>query len=63
MQIWYDDAKSLKLKYDIAVENDFRGVAIFCIDFLNYANTSDPTTKEMWAALPQYNKAMMRDDF
>lgn len=57
-QIWYDDAKSLKLKYNIAEEYDFRGVGMFCVDYLNYANTSDPTTKEMWAALPQYNKTM-----
>lgn len=58
--IWYDDAKSLSPKYDLAKHKDLRGVGVFQIDNLPFPNDGqDPHAKEredMWNALSNWNK-------
>ena len=50
-QIWYDDPQSLKVKYHLAASQDMKGIAIWSIDCLDYANndaTHEMQTQEMW---------------
>lgn len=54
LQIWYDDPKSLALKYQVAVEYNLRGIGFWNLDCLDYAST-DPLvqqqTRAMWSAV------------
>ena len=58
--IWYDDAKSLTPKYDLAKSKGLRGVGIWEIDNLPVPGSSgDPHAaerEEMWNALANWNK-------
>jgi len=57
-QIWYDDAKSSSLKYDVALELGVRGVGPFTFSDLDYSN--DRALKQaaaMWGALASYKKS------
>jgi di-N-acetylchitobiase len=53
-QVWYDDPESLGLKYDYALANGLRGIAMWTSDSLDYSNNTNATaqTKAMWNALP-----------
>lgn len=46
-QVWYDDAESLGIKYDLAEDNDLQGVGMWA---LNY----DGTRPELWDAIRAY---------
>lgn len=54
VQVWYDDANSLALKYQVAVTNNLLGIGFWNLDCLDYSST-DPVverqTKAMWAAV------------
>lgn len=55
MQVWYDDPRSLELRYRLAAELGLRGVGLWNLDLLNYSETASlaaqQQTREMWAAL------------
>ena len=58
--IWYDDAKSLKPKYNLARDNKLYGVGIWKIDNLPIPDDkgNDPHQKErndMWETLSNWN--------
>ncbi len=46
-QVWYDDAESLGIKYDLAEDNDLQGIGMWA---LNY----DGTRPELWDAIRAY---------
>lgn len=55
MQVWYDDPRSLELRYRLAAELGLRGVGLWNLDLLDYSETASlaaqQQTREMWAAL------------
>ena len=57
-QVWFDNVKSLKIKYDLAVNMGLRGVGMWAADSIDYTNTTvgEQQRKEMWGALPDYKK-------
>ena len=57
-QVWFDNLKSLKIKYDLAVSLGLRGVGMWEADALDYTNTTvgQKQRQEMWGALPDYKK-------
>ena len=57
-QVWFDDVKSLKIKYELAMTMGLRGVGMFQADCLDYTNTTvgQQQRQEMWGALPDYKK-------
>jgi len=56
-QVWYDDAESLGIKYQYAIDNDLRGVGMWTANFLDYSDSPQGQKQqlEMWGALPNYN--------
>ena len=57
-QIWYDDPKSLQLKYAVAKELGFRGVGPFRFDGLGYGSpAANADSAAMWAALRTFLKS------
>jgi hypothetical protein len=54
-QVWYDDPRSLAAKYSLAAELGLRGVGVWNLDLLDYADATGPAaqqqTRDMWAAL------------
>ena len=48
--MWYDDPESLEYKYELAREQDLKGVAFWNIDSLDFSNSvkANATRKEMW---------------
>ena len=56
-QVWYDDPESLGLKYDYAVGNGLRGIAMWTSDSLDYSNNrnAEAQTKAMWKTLPTWS--------
>lgn len=52
-QVWYDNAYSLKQKYDFAADENLNGIAIWNSDLLDYSDIAraKQETKEMWDAL------------
>jgi di-N-acetylchitobiase len=59
VQYWFDDARSLGLKYAYAKAQGLRGIGSWNIDCLAY-NTSDPREREdtlqMWAAMARFRE-------
>ncbi|XP_050410641.1 di-N-acetylchitobiase [Patella vulgata] len=55
-QIWFDDAQSLKLKYDMAVQFGLRGVSMWTADSIDYNNTVSALEqrREIWRTIPSY---------
>ena len=53
-QMNYEDAESLRLRYDMAFRMRVRGVAAWHITCLDFANTSEARREReaMWAVLP-----------
>ena len=53
-QCWYDDPRSLALKYAAAAERGARGVAFWTGDSFHRANgtKSAGAAKDMWAVVP-----------
>ena len=49
-QVWFDDPKSLALKYSFATSMNLRGVGMWNADAIDYSNTYQRTA--MWGALP-----------
>ena len=49
-QVWYDDPRSLGIKYGIARDMGLRGVGMWAANFLDYANRTQ--VGEMWGAIP-----------
>ena len=56
-QVWYDDAKSLSIKYAYAAQQQLRGVGMWQADCLAYSST-DPTVQQqnkmMWTAFDAF---------
>ena len=52
-QVWYDDPRSLTLKYKFAANQELNGVAIWNADLLDYSDLTraQEDTKDMWDAL------------
>ena len=52
-QVWYDNATSLKLKYEFAAKSALNGVAVWNTDLLDFSDLarSKQQTKAMWDAL------------
>ena len=53
-QVWYDDPKSLKIKYRFEDQFNLGGVGVWEIDALDYSDTAEGRRQraEMWGALP-----------
>ena len=49
-QIWFDDPKSLGIKYDIAQKIGLAGVGMWTANFLDYQNQTQ--IRDMWGAFP-----------
>ncbi len=53
-QVWFDDPHSLRLKYQVAVDNGLRGVGFWNLDCLDY-HSENPLvmqqTGSMWDAV------------
>nr|UCK81484.1 chitinase-like protein 1 [Arenicola marina] len=49
-QVWYDDPRSLNLKFNVALDLDLGGVGVWEADDLDYNNASQ--VREMWGAFP-----------
>ena len=50
VQVWYDDPEGLSAKYSAAVRLGLRGVGVWTVNFLDYAN--DSQVESMWGVLP-----------
>ncbi len=54
-QVWYDNPRSLAAKYRLAAELGLRGVGVWNLDLLDYADAAGSAaqqqTRDMWAAL------------
>ena len=52
-QVWYDDTKSLSLKYIYADQQKMKGLAFWNVDQLDYSNTPRAKflTEEMWETI------------
>ena len=58
-QVWYDDPKSLKIKFEKAIDLDLRGVGLWqaeCLDYFSTLPEERIAVKEMWDAFPSYKK-------
>ncbi|XP_060588519.1 di-N-acetylchitobiase-like [Ruditapes philippinarum] len=58
-QIRYDDPQSLGYKYTFAIDENLRGVGIWNTECVNYTSGKHDdiiAVKEMWDALPEYEK-------
>ena len=57
-QVWFDDVKSLKIKYQLAMTMGLRGTGMWEADAIDYTNTTvgQQQRQEMWGALPDYKK-------
>eukprot|EP00039_Didymoeca_costata_P000008 m.43756 g.43756 ORF g.43756 m.43756 type:complete len:377 (-) comp10005_c0_seq1:47-1177(-) len=56
-QIWYDDSRSLRLKYDFAKEMGLRGTGPFTFDDLNYnISYQAEEAKKMWEAIRSFSE-------
>ena len=56
-QVWYDDPKSLGIKYFNAAKSKLGGVGVWYVDAVDYKDPSQSElTKEMWSALDEYFK-------
>ena len=53
-QVWYDDVKSLRIKYKLAERVNLRGVGMWHGDALDYTDTREGRQEraDMWGALP-----------
>ena len=53
-QVWYDDVKSLRIKYKLAERMNLRGVGMWYGDALDYKDTQEGRQEraDMWGALP-----------
>ena len=53
-QVWYDDVKSLQIKYNLAERMNLRGVGMWHGDALDYNDTQEGRQEraDMWGALP-----------
>ena len=60
MQVWFDDPRSLELRYRLAAELGLRGVGLWNLDLLNYSETASlaaqQQTRDMWAALKVFTE-------
>ena len=60
MQVWFDDPRSLELRYRLAAELGLRGVGVWNLDLLDYSETAglaaQQQTREMWAALKAFTR-------
>lgn len=57
-QFWYDNPKSLKLKYNLVNKYGLHGVGMWNADTLDYSDTPQgkKQREDMWGALPDYKK-------
>ncbi|CAH1777543.1 unnamed protein product [Owenia fusiformis] len=63
-QIWYDNPRSLTLKYDFVDQLGLHGVGMWNADALDYSLTpvGEKQRKEMWGALPNYSPRKQEND-
>jgi len=57
-QVWYDDPKSLTLKYQMALDMHLRGVGMWNAECVNYTSKLPEdieSVKAMWDAFPDYD--------
>ena len=49
-QVWYDDVKSLRIKYALAKEHGLRGVGMWAAEDLDNSNRAQ--IRDFWSAIP-----------
>lgn len=56
-QLWYDNPKSLRLKYELVQELGLRGAGMWNADTLDYGSSGgEHETRAMWEALNAMNE-------
>lgn len=56
-QVWYDDPKSLSVKFMYAIDQNLRGVGVWNTEAVNYTSQLPDdilAVREMWDAFPEY---------
>uniref|UniRef100_H2YC17 GH18 domain-containing protein n=1 Tax=Ciona savignyi TaxID=51511 RepID=H2YC17_CIOSA len=56
-QYWYDDPESLRIKYELALSLNLRGLGMWTAEMLDYSSTSvavKTQTKNMWDMIVEY---------
>ena len=55
-QLWYENPKTLKHKYDFATSNNLRGVGMWNADSVTFGGSPQvrKAAEQMWEALPDY---------
>ncbi|ETW00871.1 hypothetical protein H310_07391 [Aphanomyces invadans] len=62
-QVWYDNDRSLALKYNLATHLNLRGVGMWHVDALDYSGKANPivSTQAMWQTLRNAVPAVSSD--
>lgn len=53
-QVWFDDPRSLSLKYQYAKVEGYRGVGMWNVDCVAYGSAPNPDTELMWSTLASF---------